>query len=90
MSPPIFDEAHNIESVPARADLGIHTQPISFAGLPSLAVPLRRVGGALPIGVQLIGRRGGEAALLRAAAAWEDSGLIGATAPVIEDVGEWA
>ncbi|PCG13478.1 MULTISPECIES: AtzE family amidohydrolase [Sphingomonas] len=78
------------QRVPARADLGIHTQPISFAGLPSLAVPLRRAGGALPIGLQLIGRRGGEAALLRAAAAWEERGLIGATVPVIEDVGEWA
>ncbi|WP_288457037.1 AtzE family amidohydrolase [uncultured Sphingomonas sp.] len=78
------------QRVPARADLGIHTQPISFTGLPSLAVPLRRAGGALPIGLQLIGRRGGEAALLRAATAWEERGLIGATVPVIEDVGEWA
>lgn len=77
---------------PARADLGIHTQPISFAGLPSLAVPLRRAG-ALPIGLQMIGRRGGEPLLLRVAAAWEEAGLIGADAPVTtrgNGVGEWA
>ncbi len=29
---------------PARADLGIHTQPISFTGLPALSVPLRGRG----------------------------------------------
>jgi aspartyl-tRNA(Asn)/glutamyl-tRNA(Gln) amidotransferase subunit A len=75
--------------VPARADLGIHTQPISFAGLPSLAVPLCRAAGALPIGLQLIGRRGGEAELLRAATLWEAQGLIGGAFPVpaIEGVG---
>ncbi|MFN3432805.1 MAG: AtzE family amidohydrolase [Sphingomonas sp.] len=73
------------QRVPARADLGIHTQPISFAGLPSLAVPLRRAAGALPIGLQLIGRRGSEAALLRAATLWEARGLIGASpVPAIE------
>ena len=76
--------------VPARADLGIHTQPISFAGLPSLAVPLRRRTGALPIGLQLIGRRGGEAALLRAAARWEAQGLIGGTAPAPAIERAWA
>lgn len=65
---------------PARADLGIHTQPISFCGLPALAVPLRRPG-ALPLGLQLIGRPGGEGVLMDYAAELERTGVIGFTAP---------
>ncbi len=72
---------------PARADLGIHTQPISFLGLPSLAVPLLRPG-QLPLGLQLIGRPGGEATLLRCAAQLERAGFIGITAPVATVRGE--
>ena len=64
----------------ARADLGIHTQPISFTGLPSLSVPLRRPG-ALPLGLQLIGKPGGEPALLRFAAMLEARGITGVTMP---------
>jgi aspartyl-tRNA(Asn)/glutamyl-tRNA(Gln) amidotransferase subunit A len=61
---------------PARADLGIHTQPITFAGLPSLSVPLRREG-RLPIGLQLIGKPGGEPDLMHFAAKLEDDGITG-------------
>jgi aspartyl-tRNA(Asn)/glutamyl-tRNA(Gln) amidotransferase subunit A len=64
----------------ALADLGIHTQPISFTALPSLAVPLRRPG-ALPLGLQLIGKPGGEGALLRLAAELEQTGITGVTMP---------
>jgi aspartyl-tRNA(Asn)/glutamyl-tRNA(Gln) amidotransferase subunit A len=65
---------------PARADLGIHTQPISFAGLPALSVPLLRPG-QLPLGLQLIGKPGGEAVLLRLAARLEAAGVIGVSPP---------
>ncbi|HXH15177.1 MAG TPA: AtzE family amidohydrolase [Sphingomonas sp.] len=65
---------------PARSDLGIHTQPISFMGLPSLAVPLHRPG-RLPLGLQLIGRPHGESTLLRFAAMLEDRGVIGVSPP---------
>lgn len=65
---------------PARADLGIHSQPISFTGLPSLSVPLRRPG-RLPLGLQLIGKAGSEATLFRFAAILEDKGLTGVTSP---------
>ncbi len=68
------------EMTPARRDLGIHTQPISFAGLPALAVPLRRPG-RLPLGLQLIGRPGGEPTLFRFAAMLEDRGVIGVSPP---------
>jgi aspartyl-tRNA(Asn)/glutamyl-tRNA(Gln) amidotransferase subunit A len=65
---------------PARADLGIHTQPISFLGLPSLSVPLHRPG-RLPLGLQLIGRANGEADLFAFAAGLEARGIIGWSKP---------
>jgi len=65
---------------PARADLGIHTQPISFTGLPSLAVPLYRPG-KLPIGIQLIGGPGREAELFAFAARLEADGVTGFSPP---------
>jgi len=65
---------------PARADLGIHTQPITFTALPALAVPLRRPG-MLPLGLQLIGKPGGEGALLALAQRLESDELTGVTAP---------
>lgn len=66
---------------PARADLGIHTQPISFTGLPSLAVPLYRPG-RLPIGLQLIGGAGCEADLFAFAAGLEAQGVTGFSPPM--------
>ena len=83
VAPPIADPRILIDGAmaPARADLGVHTQPISFTGWPSLAVPLRRPG-RLPLGLQLIGKPGGEAGLLRLAAMLEHKGWTGYTAPV--------
>jgi aspartyl-tRNA(Asn)/glutamyl-tRNA(Gln) amidotransferase subunit A len=68
------------EMRPARADLGIHSQPISFTGLPSLCVPLLRPG-RLPVGLQLIGKSGGEALLFRYASMLEARGITGVTPP---------
>lgn len=62
--------------VPVRANLGVLTQPISFIGLPVVAVPVVRAG--LPIGVQIIGRPWQEAAILRVAATLERMGVAGA------------
>ena len=64
----------------ARADLGIHTQAITFLGLPSLAVPLKRPG-RLPLGLQLIGKPGTEPVLFALAKRLEDEGTIGVTRP---------
>ena len=57
-----------------RANLGLYTQPISFIGLPVVAVPTRQPG-ALPIGVQVIARPYNEAAALRVAAHLEKQGV---------------
>ncbi len=87
-APPIADPRITIDGalVPARADLGIHTQPITFTGLPALAVPLRRPG-RLPLGLQLIGKPGGEGALLTLAARLEAEGITGVTHPMRAEEG---
>jgi len=81
-APLIADQLILIDGEPseARSNLGIHTQPITFTGLPVLAVPLKRPG-ALPLGLQLIGKSGGEGALLRLAAELEQRGITGVTMP---------
>jgi 1-carboxybiuret hydrolase len=60
--------------LPVRANLGLFTQPISFIGLPVVAVPIRKPG-TLPIGVQVIARPYNEAAALRVAARLEKLGV---------------
>ena len=65
--------------VPVRANLGLYTQPISFVGLPVVAVPVRGTG-TLPIGVQVITRPYEEALGLRIAARLEHQGVIGCEA----------
>ncbi len=54
------------QEIPARANLGMYTQPISFLGLPVVTVPVIDPG-KLPLGVQLIGAPYSEAALLQVA-----------------------
>lgn len=82
VAPTIADPQILIDGIatPARRDLGIHTQPISFTGCPALAVPLLRPG-RLPLGVQLIGAPGGERTLFRFAAMLEERGLTGVSPP---------
>jgi aspartyl-tRNA(Asn)/glutamyl-tRNA(Gln) amidotransferase subunit A len=80
---PRIDDPHITiagQRVPARAHLGILTQPLSFIGLPVVTVPLKRPG-KLPLGLQLVGKPGGENALFAFAEALEAAGLIGATPP---------
>ncbi len=75
------------ELAPARANLGIHTQPITFTGLPVLAVPLKRPG-QLPLGLQLIGQKGREGALLRVAGELDQNGMTSFSAPTKVYAGE--
>jgi AtzE family amidohydrolase len=67
------------ETLPLRPSLGLFTQPISCIGLPVAAVPV--VGGALPIGVQLIAAPWREDLCLRAAHALERAGCARSTVP---------
>jgi aspartyl-tRNA(Asn)/glutamyl-tRNA(Gln) amidotransferase subunit A len=47
------------------------TRPVNYLGLPSLCVPAGISGSGLPIGMQVIGRPFGEAAILRLGAAFQ-------------------
>ncbi|WP_377828506.1 AtzE family amidohydrolase [Bradyrhizobium lupini] len=65
--------------VPVRANIGIHTQPISFIGLPVVAVPVPLE--PLPIGVQIIAAPWREDIALRVAYALEKMGVAAAPSP---------
>ena len=49
------------------------TNPFNLTGLPAISVPCGFAGGRLPVGLQIVGRRGDEAAVLRVAAAYESA-----------------
>ncbi|QQN64107.1 AtzE family amidohydrolase [Bradyrhizobium diazoefficiens] len=71
----------NLDGVelPVRANIGIHTQPISFIGLPVVAVPVPLE--PLSIGVQIIAAPWREDIALRVAHALEKMGVAAAPAP---------
>jgi aspartyl-tRNA(Asn)/glutamyl-tRNA(Gln) amidotransferase subunit A len=67
--------------LPVRANLGIYTQPISFIGLPVVAVPVPLK--PLPIGVQIIAAPWREDVALKVARTLERAGVVAAPAPTI-------
>jgi len=67
--------------MPLRPNIGIYTQPISFIGLPVVAVPVPLK--PLPIGVQIIAAPWREDVALRVAHALEQSGVALAPRPNI-------
>ena len=71
----------NGAELPVRANLGVFTQPISFIGLPVVAVPVATVGGPMPIGVQIIAPPWREDIALRIARHLEVSGAAVARQP---------
>ena len=62
--------------MPARPNIGIFTQPISFIGLPVVAVPVWLDGARLPIGVQVIAPAWREDLALRVAHAPGGAGAV--------------
>jgi len=65
--------------LPVRANLGLYTQPISFIGLPVVAVPVPLA--PLPIAVQIIAAPWREDVALRIAYALEAQGVVAAPRP---------
>ncbi|MET0219430.1 MAG: amidase family protein, partial [Tardiphaga sp.] len=61
------------QELPVRANIGIHTQPISFIGLPVVAVPVPL--DPMPIGVQIIAAPWREDIALRVAYALQQAGV---------------
>jgi aspartyl-tRNA(Asn)/glutamyl-tRNA(Gln) amidotransferase subunit A len=64
----------NGEEVPVRANLGIYTQPISFIGLPVVAVPVPLT--PLPIAIQIVAAPWREDVALRIAYALEAEDVV--------------
>jgi 1-carboxybiuret hydrolase len=81
VAPQIGQVNFTLEGVelPVRANIGIHTQPISFIGLPVVAVPVPLE--PMPIGVQLIAPPWREDIALRVAYALERIGAVAAPPP---------
>lgn len=52
----------------------IYTVTGSLAGLPGISVPCGKIGGELPVGLQIFGSAFGEAKVLQLAQAFEDAG----------------
>ncbi len=67
--------------MPVRANMGLYTQPISFIGLPVVAVPVPLK--PLPIGVQIIAAPWREDVALRIAHALETMGVAAAPRPAL-------
>jgi 1-carboxybiuret hydrolase len=72
-------------TLPVRANLGIYTQPISFIGLPVVAVPVPLE--PLPIGIQIIAAPWREDVTLRIAHALEQTRAVGTTRPSLKGEG---
>ncbi|TXJ10787.1 MAG: AtzE family amidohydrolase [Afipia sp.] len=68
------------EELPVRPNIGIHTQPISFIGLPVVAVPVPL--DPMPVGVQVIAAPWREDIALRVAYALEKAGAVSAPRPM--------
>ncbi len=81
-APAIGQQTFMLDGVetPLRPNIGIYTQPISFIGLPVVAVPLPLQ--PLPIGVQVIAAPWREDVALRVAHALEQAGVAAAPRPV--------
>ncbi|MEX2557109.1 MAG: amidase [Actinomycetota bacterium] len=75
-SAPRHDEATiTVAGVEVNVQLGAQshlTRPISTIGAPAASLPCGVTSSGLPIGMQLVGRMGGERHLLRAAARYQD------------------
>lgn len=71
-------------ALPVRANLGLFTQPLSFIGLPVVAVPVWLDDG-LPLGVQVVAAPWNESLCLRVAHHLERAGAVRAPVAALED-----
>lgn len=70
-TPTVAPLREGADAVAAAARLTGTTSPFNLTGLPAISVPCGHDGAGLPIGLQLVSRRWGEALLLRVARAYE-------------------
>jgi 1-carboxybiuret hydrolase len=74
----------NGQRLPARASMGLLTQPVSCIGLPVCAVPVWGAHASLPVGVQVIAAPWREDRVLAVAAALEAAGVVAAPVAGLE------
>lgn len=67
VSPATFQPAWPLGGKPGPRELGTLAAPFSLTGQPALSVPVQTTGDGLPIGVQLVARRGDDEMLLNLA-----------------------
>ena len=72
------------QRLPARASMGLLTQPVSCVGLPVCAVPVWGAHASLPVGVQIIAAPWREDRVLAVAAALESMGVARAPLAPLE------
>ena len=80
-APKLGQQTFTLDGVemPVRPNMGLYTQPISFIGLPVVAVPVALK--PLPIGLQIIAAPWREEVALRVAFALEQMGAVVAPRP---------
>ena len=83
VAPPIGQKNFMLggKEVPLRPNIGIYTQPISFIGLPVVAVPVPDAADGLPIGAQIITAPWREDIALRISHSLEAAGVVKAPPP---------
>jgi amidase len=77
-----YVEAINGQAMPSYIDWVLVTSIVTMTGLPSVSVPAGFTAAGLPVGLQLVGRPRGEAALLAAAKLFEDMTGLGGKLPI--------
>jgi len=81
----IFPTAINGKPMDSYIDWVMLTYAITMTGLPAISVPCGWTKNGLPVGLQIVARRHGEATLLKAAAAYESAAPWGAERPPFSD-----
>jgi amidase len=67
VTPASFQPAWPLGAAIGPAQVGTLLAPFSLTGQPALSLPLHRTNNVLPVGVELVGRRGSDEVLLRLA-----------------------
>lgn len=68
VTPTTFQPSWPLGGRPGLAEVGTLAAPFSLTGQPAMSVPVHRTAGGLPVGAQLVGRRGADGDLLGLAA----------------------
>lgn len=79
--PSAQDQAGGVVDIDMIDAMTAYTFPANLCGLPAASVPVGTTPAGAPVGLQLIGRHGDDATVLRAAASLEHAGLASSVIP---------